>query len=124
MDRELAQLEEWAVDLINNYEATLKPGATELKRTRRFSGELVANPEAYGELLDMAKSKNMSGKELVQAIRSIESNLLDESSRGTSMSRKQLMSDVIHHFYAQRTGGDTFLYMKGDARRAAREAIC
>ena len=123
MDKELAQLEEWAVDLINNYEATLKPGATELKRTRRFSGELVANPEAYGELLDMARSKNMSGKELVQAIRSIESNLLDESSRGTSMSRKQLMSDVIHHFYAQRTGGDTLRKLSQANRQQARSAL-
>jgi hypothetical protein len=123
MDKELAQLEEWAVDLINNYEATLKPGATELKRTRRFSGELVANPEAYGELLDMARSKNMSGKQLVQAIRSIESNLLDESSRGTSMSRKQLMSDVIHHFYAQRTGGDTLRKLSQANRQQARTAL-
>ena len=123
MDKELAQLEEWAVNLINDYEATLKPGASELKRTRRFSGELVANPEAYGELLDMAKSKNMSGKDLVQAIRSIESNLLDESSRGTSMSRKQLMSDVIHHFYAQRTGGDTLRKLSQANRQQARTAL-
>ena len=123
MDKELAQLEEWAVNLINDYEATLKPGASELKRTRRFSGELVANPEAYGELLDMAKSKNMSGKELVQAIRSIEANLLDESSRGTSMSRKQLMSDVIHHFYAQRTGGDTLRKLSQANRQQARTAL-
>ena len=123
MDKELAQLEEWAVNLINDYEATLKPGASELKRTRRFSGELVANPEAYGELLDMAKSKNMSGKDLVQAIRSIEANLLDESSRGTSMSRKQLMSDVIHHFYAQRTGGDTLRKLSQANRQQARTAL-
>lgn len=123
MDRELAQLEEWAVNLINDYEATLKPEATELKRTRRFSGELVANPEAYGELLDMARSKNMTGKQLVQAIRSIESNLLDESSRGTPMSRKQLMSDVIHHFYAQRTGGDTLRKLSQANRQQARTAL-
>jgi hypothetical protein len=123
MDKELAQLEEWAVNLINDYEATLKSGATELKRTRRFSGELVANPEAYGELLDMARSKNMSGKQLVQAIRSIESNLLDEGSRGTSMSRKQLMSDVIHHFYAQRTGGDTLRKLSQANRQQARTAL-
>ena len=123
MDKELAQLEDWAVNLINDYEATLKLGASELKRTRRFSGELVANPEAYGELLDMAKSKNMSGKQLVQAIRSIETNLLDESSRGTSMSRKQLMSDVIHHFYAQRTGGDTLRKLSQTNRQQARTAL-
>ena len=126
MDKELAQLEEWAVNLINDYEAELQqknPKSSQHKRIKRFSGELVANPEAYGELLDMARSKNMTAKELIQSIRSIESNLLDESSRGTSMSRKQLMSDVIHHFYAQRTGGDTLRKLSQANRQQARTAL-
>jgi hypothetical protein len=126
MDKELAQLEEWAVNLINDYEAVLQqkdPKSSQHKRIKRFSGELVANPEAYGELLDMARSKNMTAKDLLKAIRSIESNLLDESSRGTSMSRKQLMSDVIHHFYAQRTGGDTLRKLSQANRQQARAAL-
>ena len=126
MDKELAQLEDWAVNLINDYETVLQkkdPISSQHKRIKRFSGELVANPEAYGELLDMARSKNMTGKELLQSIRSIESNLLDESSRGTSMSRKQLMSDVIHHFYAQRTGGDTLRKLSQSNREQARTAL-
>ena len=126
MDKELAQLEEWAVDLINNYEKELlitDPKATEHKRIKRFSGELVANPEAYAELLEMGRSKGMTGKQLVSAIRSIEQNLLDESSRGTPMSRKQLMSDVIHHFYAQRTGGDTLRRLGQADRQQARAAL-
>lgn len=126
MDKELAQLEDWAVNLINDYETVLQkkdPKSSQHKRIKRFSGELVANPEAYGELLDMARSKNMTGKELLQSIRSIESNLLDESSRGTSMSRKQLMSDVIHHFYAQRTGGDTLRKLSQSNREQARTAL-
>ena len=135
MDKELAQLEEWAVNLINDYEATLKTAKskgervsqTKFKRIGRFSGELVANPEAYGELLDMARSKNLSGEQLVNAIRSIEANLLDESSRGTSMSRKQMMSDVIHHLFAQRTGGDTLRRLsqseRGEARKILRESF-
>jgi hypothetical protein len=126
MDKELAQLEEWAVDLINNYEKELlitDPKSSQHKRIKRFSGELVANPEAYGELLEMGRSKGMTGKELVSAIRKIEQNLLDESSRGTSMSRKQLMSDVIHHFYAQRTGGDTLRRLGQADRQQARTAL-
>lgn len=126
MDKELAQLEEWAVDLINNYEKELliiDPKASEHKRIKRFSGELVANPEAYAELLEMGRSKGMTGKQLVSAIRSIEQNLLDESSRGTPMSRKQLMSDVIHHFYAQRTGGDTLRRLGQADRQQARAAL-
>mgnify|MGYP001242272107 FL=1 len=126
MDKELAQLEEWAVDLINNYEKELlitDPDASAHKRIKRFSGELVANPEAYAELLEMGRSKGMTGKQLVSAIRKIEQNLLDESSRGTSMSRKQLMSDVIHHFYAQRTGGDTLRRLGQADRQQARTAL-
>ena len=131
MDKELAQLEEWAVDLINNYEDSLRkagvkpsgPGGSQFKRAGRFSGELVANPEAYGELLEMARSKNMSGKELVDAIRRIEQSLLDETSRGTKTSRKLLMSDVIHHMYAQRTGGDTLRRLAQAERGKAREIL-
>lgn len=126
MDKELAQLEEWAVDLINNYEKELlakDPRSSQHKRIKRFSGELVANPEAYAELLEMGRSKGMTGKQLVSAIRSIEQNLLDETSRGTSMSRKQLMSDVIHHFYAQRTGGDTLRKLGQADRQQARTAL-
>ena len=135
MDKELAQLEEWAVNLINDYESTLKASKakgervsqTEFKRIGRFSGELVANPEAYGELLEMARSKNLTGKQLVQSIRSIEANLLDESSRGTATSRKQMMSDVIHHLFAQRTGGDTLRRLsqaeRGEARTILRDSF-
>jgi len=131
MDKELAQLEEWAVNLINDYEETLKSAKakgervsqTKFKRLGRFSGELVANPEAYGELLDMARSKNLTGEQLINSIRSIEANLLDETSRGTSMSRKQMLSDVIHHLYAQRTGGDTLRRLGQSERSEARKIL-
>ena len=126
MDKELAQLEEWGVDLINNYEAELQrtdPRSTMHKRIKRFSGELVANPEAYGELLEMGRSQGMTGQELVNAIRRIEQDLLDESGRGRAPSRKQMMSDVIHHFYAQRTGGDTLRRLGQADRQAARAAL-
>jgi hypothetical protein len=126
MDKELAQLEEWGVDLINNYEAELQrtdPKSSMHKRIKRFSGELVANPEAYGELLDLGRSQGMTGPELVNAIRRIEQGLLDESGKGKAPSRKQMMSDVIHHFYAQRTGGDTLRRLGQADRQAARAAL-
>jgi len=126
MDKELAQLEEWGVDLINNYEAELQrtdPKSSMHKRIKRFSGELVANPEAYGELLELGRSQGMTGPELVNAIRRIEQGLLDEASKGQAPSRKQMMSDVIHHFYAQRTGGDTLRRLGQADRQAARAAL-
>ena len=126
MDKELAQLEEWAVNLVNDYETELqrtKPKSSMHKRIKRFSGELVANPEAYGELLEMGRSQGMTGQELLNAIRRIEQGLLDESGRGKAPSRKQMMSDVIHHFYAQRTGGDTLRKLGQADRQEARAAL-
>jgi len=120
---ELDKLEEWAVNLINDYEASGDFGGSEPKRINRFSGELVANPEAYGELLDMARSQDMSAKQLLASIRSIENQLLDEASRGTKTSRKQLLSDVIHHFYAQRTGGDTLRRLGQADRKEVRNIL-
>jgi hypothetical protein len=145
MDKELAQLEEWAVNLINDYEESLRQkgitpsgtGGSEYKRIGRFSGELVANIEAYGELLDMARSQNMSGKQLVQSIRTIEDLILGqrksvrdpvlrnmiESMSWNPADRRQLFSDVIHHLYAQRTGGDTLRRLSQPERASARGAI-
>jgi hypothetical protein len=126
MDKELAQLEKWAVNLINDYETELQrtdPKSSMHKRIKRFSGELVANPEAYGELLDLGRSQGMTGPELVNAIRRIEQGLLDEAGKGRAPSRKQMMSDVIHHFYAQRTGGDTLRRLGQADRQAARTAL-
>lgn len=122
MDKELSLLEDWAVGQILDWkhqlEATQKAtgkAPSDLKRALRFGNELVFNPEAYGDMLERARSQGMSAKEIIQEIRKVETRLLD--------SKKVLMSDWLHHRTAQRTGGDTFLYMKGDERRAAREIL-
>lgn len=122
MDKELALLEDWAVEQIIEWKELLEKqtratgkAPSDLKRVLRFGNELVFNPEAYGNLLERARSQGLSAKQIIQEIRKIETGLLD--------SKKVLMSDWLHHRTAQRTGGDTFLYMKGDARRAAREIL-
>ena len=122
MDKELSILEDWAVEQILDWkhqlEATQRATGTapnDLKRALRFGNELVFNPEAYGDMLEEARSKGMSAKQIINKIRAYETRLLD--------SKKVLMSDWLHHRTAQRTGGDTFLYMKGDERRAAREIL-
>lgn len=116
-------LEEWGINKINEYEATLRPGANDLKRTRRFSGELSFNPEPYYEFLDMARSQDLTGREIINALRSIEQNLLDESNRGTPLSRKQMFGNVIHHIKAQRTGGDTLRRLAQSERSKARQIL-
>ena len=122
MDKELASLEDWAVEQIVEWKETLErqqksTGKTpsDLKRALRFGNELVFNPEAYGDMLEKARSEGASAKEIIQNIRKVETKLLD--------SKKVLLSDWVHHRTAQRTGGNTFLYMKGDARRAARSIL-
>ena len=122
MDKELALLEDWAVEQILDWkhqlEATQRAtgkAPNDLKRALRFGNELVFNPEAYGDMLEAARSQGMSAKEIINKIRAYETSLLN--------SKKVLMSDWLHHRTAQRTGGDTFLYMKGDERRAAREIL-
>jgi len=122
MDKELALLEDWAVEQIIEWKELLEKqtratgkAPSDLKRALRFGNELVFNPEAYGNLLERARSQGLSAKQIIQEIRKIETGLLN--------SKKVLMSDWLHHRTAQRTGGDTFLYMRGDARRAAREIL-
>ena len=123
MITELDKLEEWFVEGLNAYEASGKYGASELKRIKRFGNEVINNIEMYGELLDAAKSEGLSIKEILSPVRRIEANLLDEASKGTKTSRKQMISDVIHHIYAQRTGGDTLRNLPQLDRKAAREAL-
>ena len=119
MDKELSILEDWAVGQILEWKHELEAiqkatgkAPSHLKRALRFGNELVFNPEAYGDMLERARSSGMSAKEIIQEIRKVETGLLN--------SKKVLASDWVHHRTAQRTGGDTFLYMKGDERRAAR----
>lgn len=131
------KLEEWAINLINDYEASGKYSSSEPKRIGRFSGEIAANPEAYYELFDMARSKNLTGKQLVQAVRSIEDILLGnknsirnpvikeliDSMSWNPADRRKLMSDVIHHLYAQRTGGDTLRRLSQAERKIGRNIL-
>lgn len=131
------KLEEWAINLINDYEASKNYRSSEPKRIARFSGEIVANPEAYYELFDLARSQDLTGKELVQTIRSIEDLLLGakqkiqnpkirtmvDSMSWNPTDRRQLISDVVHHLYAQRTGGDTLRRLSQKERKIGRNII-
>ena len=131
------KLEEWAINLINDYEASKNYTSSEPKRIGRFSGEIVANPEAYYELFELARSQDLTGKELVQTIRSIEDLVLGSKEKiqnpkirtmVDSMSwnptdRRQLISDVVHHLYAQRTGGDTLRKLSQKERKIGRGII-
>ena len=122
MDKELSALEDWAVEQILEWKDSLElkqksSGKTpsDLKRALRFGNELVFNPEAYGDMLEKARLEGKSAKEIIQEIRKVETKLLD--------TKKVLLSDWVHHRTAQRTGGNTFLYMKGDSRREARNIL-
>ena len=123
MDKELAALEEWFVNGLNEYEVSGNYGDSELKRIKRFGNEVVNNIEMYGNLLEAARSEGLSIKGILGEVRSIENKLLDEASSGTKTSRKQMLSDVIHHIYAQRTGGDTLRNLSQVNRAEARNML-
>ncbi len=84
MDKELALLEDWAVEQIIEWKELLEKqtratgkAPSDLKRALRFGNELVFNPEAYGNLLERARSEGMSAKQMRSEIRKVETRLLD-----------------------------------------------
>ena len=116
-------LEAWGLKQLTDYEKSLKKGANDLKRTRRFSGELSLNPEAYMEFLKKAQQEGLNGKQILNVIRNIEQAILDEGSRGTVESRKAMRDMVLHHLFAQRTGGDTLRNLSQGARKETRAIL-
>jgi hypothetical protein len=116
-------LEEWGLKQLTDYENSLKKGANDLKRTRRFSGELALNPEPYKEFLTTAREQGLGGKQILNVIRNIEQAILDEGSRGTVESRKALRDMVVHHLFAQRTAGDTLRNLRQGARKETRAIL-
>ena len=116
-------LEAWGLQQITQYERSLRKGANDLKRTRRFSGELALNPEAYMEFLRTAQQQGLNGRQIMNVLRGIEQAVLDEGNRGTPESRKAMRDMVLHHLFAQRTGGDTLRSLAQATRREVRNIL-
>ena len=115
MDKELAQLHDYARELLVGLEDDLiaqrKATGREpslLKKVRKAVSNLDLDPQAYPEAIEAAGG---DAKKLTNAIRRMEMS--------TMKAWELLADDTIHHLVQQRTGGSTLARAKGDVVRGA-----
>ena len=115
MDKELAQLHDYARELLVGLEDDLiaerkatgrEPSA--LKKVKKALSNLDFDPEAYGDIIESAGGDR---KKLMNSIRRMEMS--------TMKAWELLADDTIHHLVQQRTGGSTLARAKGDVVRGA-----
>ena len=115
MDKELAQLHDYARELLVGLEDDLiaqrKATGREpslLKKVRKAVSNLDLDPQAYPEAIEAAGG---DAKKLTNAIRRMEMS--------TMKAWELLADDTIHHLVQQRTGGSTLARAEGDVVRGA-----
>ena len=115
MDKELAQLHDYARELLVGLEDDLiaerKATGREpslLKKVRKAVSNLDLDPQAYPEAIEAAGG---DAKKLTNAIRRMEMS--------TMKAWELLSDDTIHHLVQQRTGGSTLARAEGDVVRGA-----
>jgi hypothetical protein len=106
MDKELYDLKNWAIQTLKEYKAELlirqqvtgkKP--SELKKLDRFLNALAVDTSGtYADMLDDARRKGISQKELSNMGRNLEERIMN--------SFRVLPDDPAHHMYSLRTAGD------------------
>ena len=106
MDKELYDLKNWAIKTLKEYKAELlirqqvtgrKP--SELKKLDRFLNALAVDTSGtYANMLDDARRKGISQKELANTGRNLEERIMN--------SFRVLPDDPAHHMYSLRTAGD------------------
>lgn len=106
MDKELYDLKNWAIQTLKEYKAELlirqqvtgkKP--SELKKLDRFLNALAVDTSGtYADMLDDARRRGISQKELSNMGRNLEERIMN--------SFRVLPDDPAHHMYSLRTAGD------------------
>lgn len=106
MDRELYDLKNWAIETLKEYKAELlvrkqvtgKPPSA-LKKVDRFLNALAVDTSGtYADMIDDARRKGLSQKELANMGRNLEERIMN--------SFRVLPDDPAHHMYSLRTAGD------------------
>ena len=106
MDKELYELKNWAIASLKEYKAELlirqqvtgKPPSA-LKKLDRFLNALAVDTSGtYADMLDDARRKGISQKELANTGRNLEERIMN--------SFRVLPDDPAHHMYSLRTAGD------------------
>ena len=106
MDKELYDLKNWAIETLKEYKAELliKKQVTgkhpnELKKVDRFLNALAVDTSGtYADIIDDARRKGFSQKELANTGRNLEERIMN--------SFRVLPDDPAHHMYSLRTAGD------------------
>ena len=106
MDKELYELKNWAIASLKEYKAELlirqqvtgkQPSA--LKKLDRFLNALAVDTSGtYADMLDDARRKGISQKELANTGRNLEERIMNAF--------RVLPDDPAHHMYSLRTAGD------------------
>lgn len=106
MDKELYDLKNWAIETLKEYKAELlvrkqvtgKP-PNALKKVDRFLNALAVDTSGtYADMIDDARRKGLSQKELANMGRNLEERIMN--------SFRVLPDDPAHHMYSLRTAGD------------------
>lgn len=106
MDKELYDLKNWAIETLKEYKSELlvrkqvtgKPPSA-LKKVDRFLNALAVDTSGtYADMIDDARRKGLSQKELANMGRNLEERIMN--------SFRVLPDDPAHHMYSLRTAGD------------------
>ena len=106
MAKELYDLKNWAIETLKEYKAELlvrkqvtgKPPSA-LKKVDRFLNALAVDTSGtYADMIDDARRKGLSQKELANMGRNLEERIMN--------SFRVLPDDPAHHMYSLRTAGD------------------
>ncbi len=106
MDKELYDLKNWAIETLKEYKAELLvrkqvtgKAPSKLKKVDRFLNALAVDTSGtYADVLDDARRKGLSQKELANMGRNLEERIMN--------SFRVLPDDPAHHMYSLRTAGD------------------
>ena len=106
MDKELYDLKNWAIETLKEYKAELLVRKqvtgklpSEFKKVQRFLSALsVDTSGTYADMLDDARRRGISQKELALMGRNMEERIMN--------SFRVLPDDPAHHMYSLRTAGD------------------
>ncbi len=128
IDKELDSNWEWALDKIQQHKEEVKKklAAGEkvsskdgLKNIGRFGNELAYNPWGNAELLEQWRADDADGGRILRDLFNTEDNYLKKPNYTYKLSE----GDTVHHWLAQRTGGDTVQNLAHPQKHRFHEAL-
>ena len=128
IDKELDSNWEWGLDKIQQHKEEVKrklaagekvSSKDSLKNIGRFGNELAYNPWGNAELLEQARSIDADGGRILRDLFNTEDKYLKKPNHSYQLSE----GDTVHHWLAQRTGGDTVQNLSHPQRHRFHESL-